>query len=76
MKRVVTWIVLAVFGIGMVSCAMEQPRPTAQVYSPYRQTANIQARDDGEGMETWCSRCGLVSTAPLLLQHSAALTVS
>ena len=54
MKRVVTWIVLAVFGIGMVSCAMEQPRPTAQVYSPYRQTANIQARDDAD-CSAWAS---------------------
>jgi hypothetical protein len=65
MKRVVTWIVLAVFGIGMVSCAMEQPRPTAQVYSPYRQTANIQARDNTD-CSAWASdRRAIIRPAPL-----------
>ena len=27
MKRVITWIVLTVFGMVMVGCTMEQPRP-------------------------------------------------
>jgi hypothetical protein len=40
MKRVVTWIVLAVFGMVMAGCTMEQPRPTAQAYPQYRQTAD------------------------------------
>jgi outer membrane lipoprotein SlyB len=48
MQRVLTWIVLAVFGIVMAGCTMEQPRPTAQVYPQYRQTANTQARDNAD----------------------------
>jgi len=48
MKRIVTWIVLAVFGVAMVGCTMEQPRPTAQVYPQYRQTADTQARDSAD----------------------------
>ena len=32
MERLVTWIVLAVFGIATVGCTMEQPRPTEQAY--------------------------------------------
>ena len=48
MQRVLTWIVLAVFGIVMVGCTMEQPRPTAQVYPQYRQTANAQERDSAD----------------------------
>ena len=43
-KRMITWIVLAVFGVVMVGCTMEQPRPTAQVYPQYRQTTDTQAR--------------------------------
>ena len=48
MKEVVTWIVLTVFGMVMVGCTMEQPRPTAQVYPQYRQSANTQARDSAD----------------------------
>jgi hypothetical protein len=45
MKRVVTWIVLAVFGMVTAGCTIEQPRPTAQAYPQYRQTADTQAQD-------------------------------
>jgi hypothetical protein len=48
MKRVVTWIVLAVFGMVTAGCTIEQPRPTAQVYPQYRQTADTQARDSAD----------------------------
>ena len=48
MKRVVTWIILAVFGIVTAGCALEQPRPTAQAYPQYRQTADTQARDSDD----------------------------
>ena len=48
MKRMVTWIVLAVFSVAMVGCAMEQPRPTAQVYPQYRQAADTQASDSAD----------------------------
>jgi hypothetical protein len=48
MKRVITWIVLAVFGMVMVGCTMEQQRPTAQAYPQYRQTADTLARDSAD----------------------------
>src|SRR5215831_19718949 len=48
MKRIVTWIVLAVFGIVTAGCTMEQPRPTAQAYPQYRQTADTQAQDSAD----------------------------
>jgi hypothetical protein len=48
MKRVLTWIVLAVFGIVTAGCAFEQPRPTAEVYPRYRQTATAQERDSAD----------------------------
>ena len=48
MKRIVAWIVLAVFGMAMVGCTMEQPRPAVQAYPRYRQTAATQARDSDD----------------------------
>src|SRR5919201_5151932 len=48
MKRIITWIVLAVFGLGTVGCTKEQPRPAAQAYPRYRQTAATQARDSDD----------------------------
>jgi hypothetical protein len=38
----------------MAGCTLEQPRPTAQVDPPYRQTANIQAGDDAD-CSAWAS---------------------
>jgi outer membrane lipoprotein SlyB len=54
MKRLVTWIVLAVFGMVAVGCTMEQPRPTAQAYPQYRQTADTQAEDSAD-CSAWAS---------------------
>src|SRR6516165_52027 len=54
MKQVVTWIVLAVFGMVTAGCTIEQPRPTAQAYPRYRQTANTQAQDDAD-CSAWAS---------------------
>jgi hypothetical protein len=54
MKRVVTWIVLAVFGLVTASCTIEQPRPTAQAYPQYRQTADTQAQDSAD-CSAWAS---------------------
>jgi len=54
MKRVVTWIVLAVFGLVTAGCTMEQPRPTAQAYPRYRQTADTQAQDSAD-CSAWAS---------------------
>jgi hypothetical protein len=54
MQRVMTWIVLAVFGIVVAGCALEQPRPTAQVYPRYRQTAATEERDSAD-CSTWAS---------------------
>ena len=48
MKRVVTWIVLAVFGIVIAGCTMEQPRPTAEAYPRYQRTAYAQERDSAD----------------------------
>ena len=54
MQRVVTWSVLAVFGMVMVGCTLEQPRPTAQAYPQYQQTASIQERDSAD-CSAWAS---------------------
>jgi hypothetical protein len=54
MKRVVTWIVLAVFGLVTAGCTMEQPRSTAQAYPRYRQTADTQAQDSAD-CSAWAS---------------------
>ena len=54
MKCVVTWIVLAVFGLVAAGCTMEQPRPTAQAYPRYRQTADTQAQDSAD-CSAWAS---------------------
>jgi hypothetical protein len=54
MKRVVTWIVLAVFGLVTAGCTMEQPRPTAQAYPRSAGTADTQAQDSAD-CSAWAS---------------------
>jgi hypothetical protein len=54
MKRVVAWLVLAVFGMVAAGCSIEQPRPTAQAYPQYRQTADTQAQDSAD-CSAWAS---------------------
>ena len=54
MERIVTWIVLAVFSMVMAGCTMEQPRPTAQAYPQYRQTADTRAQDSA-GCSDWAT---------------------
>ena len=45
MKRVLTWMFIAVFGVVTVGCTMEPQRPTAQVYPQYRQAVSTQDQD-------------------------------